>query len=65
MDFIGSFTDKERYTYTKIIGKVVGFISENSQEERPIQDVISSIQIKKDNGNRRGYATRDSIICNL
>lgn len=65
IDFQGSFTENEKYTYTKIISKVVQFISDNSNEDKQIQDVIQNIAIKKENGNRRWYATRDSIIFNL
>ena len=65
IDFNGKFTDAQRYTYTKIFSKIVQFIADNSNADKNIQDVIKSIEISKENGNRRWYATRDSIILNL
>ncbi len=65
IDFSGSFTDTERYAKLSGINKIIKFISDNSKRTKKIQDVISSIVVKKDTGNRRGYATRDSIIFNI
>jgi len=65
IDFNGNFTDSERYNYTKIISKIVLFIEDNSNEDNNIQEVIDTIKINKEKGNRRGYATRDSIIFNI
>jgi hypothetical protein len=53
IDFNGNFTDTERYTYTKIFSKIVQFIEDNSNADKNIQDVIKSIEISKENGNRR------------
>jgi len=63
--FNGEFTNTEKYIYTKIISKIVRFIDENSNEDKQIEETIDKIDINKENGNRRGYATRDSIILNL
>lgn len=65
IDFNWRFTDTEKYTYIKIINKIVQFIDDNSDENKQMENVISTIKINKENGNRRGYATRDSIIFNL
>ena len=63
--FKGNFTDTEKYRYTKIISKIVDFIAKNGNQDKNIEQVINSIEISKVNGNRRWYATRDSIIFNL
>lgn len=63
--FKGSFTDTEKYRYTKIISKIVDFIDKNAEQDKNIEDVIDSMEISKLNGDRRWYATRDSIIFNL
>lgn len=65
IQFNGAFTDTEKYGYTKIINKIVQFIDENSDKEKQIEEVIVTIEVNKENGNRRGYATRDTIIFNL
>jgi hypothetical protein len=57
--------DTEKYTYTKIITKVVQFIDDNGNQNNNIKNVLNTIEVSKENGNRRGYATRDSIILNL
>lgn len=65
IDFKGNFTDTEKYIYTRIISTLIQFIDENSTEEKQMEEVINRIEINKGNGNRRGYATRDTIIFNL
>lgn len=51
--FKGSFTDTEKYRYTKIISKIVDFIAKNGNQDKNIEQVINSIEISKVNGNRR------------
>ena len=63
--FKGDFLSTEKYTYIKSISKILQFIDDNSNENKKIEEGISTIEINKDNGNRRGYATRDTIIFNL
>ncbi|MEI8009152.1 MAG: hypothetical protein WCI00_07445 [bacterium] len=53
IEFNGNFNDTEKYTYTKIINKIIQFIDDNSNENQQMQDVISTININKGNGNRR------------
>lgn len=65
INFKWNFTDTEKYTYTKIFSKIVQFIADNSNEDKSIQDVVQNIEISKENGNRRWYATRNSIIFNI
>jgi len=65
IQFNGQFTDTEKYSYIKIINKITNFIDENSNEETPINEVIDIIEISKEHGNRRGYATRNTIIFNI
>jgi len=63
--FKGTFSDTEKYNYIKSISKITQFIDNNGSEETPIEDVITNIDISKQNGKRRGYATRDSILFNI
>jgi len=65
IDFKGSFTDTEKYRYTKTVSKIVQFIGDNGKEDKDIKEVIADIEINKDNGNRRWYATRNTIIFNI
>jgi hypothetical protein len=65
IQFNGKFSDTERYTYTKFISKIIEFIAKNGKEDRDIKQVISSIEVNKDRGNRRGYATWDTIVFNI
>ena len=59
------FTDNEKYNYIKIISKIVQFISDNSNENNDIKEVIKTIEVSKENGKRRWYATRNTIILNI
>lgn len=63
--FNGNFVDTEKYSYTKIVDKIIQFIDDNSDEGKKIEEVISKIDINKENGNRRGYADRNNIVFNL
>lgn len=63
--FNGTYTTTEKYSYTRIIGKILDFIQKNGDQDKNIKDVITKIEINKENGNRRGYATWDTIIFNL
>lgn len=65
INFKGNFTDNSKYTYTQNIIKILSFIDNNSSEEKPIEDVINTIDISNENGKRRWYATRDKIIFNV
>ena len=63
--FNGNFLDTEKYIYTKIIDKIITFIDTNSNQNGKIEDVIGTIEVNKDTGKRRWYATHDSIVFNL
>jgi hypothetical protein len=63
--FNGNFINTEKYSYTKIIDKIINFIGNNSNEEEKIEDVVNKIDINKENGNRRGYADWNNIVLNL
>lgn len=63
--FNGKYTTTNKYLYTKAIGDIVTFIDDNTTQEKKIEDTISNITINNQNGTRRWYATRDSIILNL
>ncbi len=63
--FKGKYTVYDEYIYTKAIATLIDFIDRNGTQSTPIKDIISSIDINKDMGKRRGYATRDAIIFNL
>ena len=65
IEFNGNFSDTEKYTYAKIITKIIQFIDDNSNENQQMQDVITAININNGNGNRRWYATHDTVILNL
>ena len=51
--FNGTFSSTEKYNYTKIIDKVIQFINNNQLQNTKIEDVLSTIEIQKENGNRR------------
>lgn len=63
--FNGDYTDIDRYLYIKIIDKIFTFIDTNGKENKPIKKVINDIQMNKEYGKRRWYATRDSIVFNV
>lgn len=63
--FNGKYTQTEKYTYLKILTKLTRFINTNNTEDKDIDDVIERIEINNENGKRRGYATRDTIIFNI
>ena len=65
IQFNGNFIATEKYSYIKIIDKIVQFIDTNSNEDKPIEEVITSIEINKGNGERRWYADRTSVVFNL
>lgn len=53
IQFQGSFSSTEKYTYTKSITRIVQFIDDNGKENKNIKDVIDTIEISKENGKRR------------
>ena len=53
IQFNGDFSSNEKYIYTKRFDQIVEFIDNNSKQAKPIKDVLSSIEINKDNGDRR------------
>lgn len=65
IQFKGSFTSTEKYAYTKGITRIVQFIDDKSTQTKDIKEVIDTIEINKENGKRRWYATWDSIIFNI
>lgn len=65
IQFKGNFSSTEKYTYTKDITRLVQFIHDNGKQSKSIKEVISKIEISKENGKRRWYATWDSIIFNI
>ncbi len=65
IQFNGNFVATEKYSYIKIIDKILQFIDTNSNEDKQIEDVITNIEINKGNWERRWYADRTSIVFNL
>lgn len=65
VNFIGNHNTYDKYSYTKAIVILTDFIDANGEQQKEIKEVIKNIDIKKENGNRRGYATWDTIIINL
>lgn len=63
--FNGEYSVYEEYSYTKAIATLVDFIDKNWSQSTPIKTVIKEVEINKNSGKRRWYATRDSIIFNL
>ena len=53
INYNGIFSNTEKYSYTKVIDKIVQFIDKNSKIKKQIQDTIKTITINKENGNRR------------
>jgi hypothetical protein len=47
VQFNGTFVDTEKYSYVKIIDKIIQFIDTNSSEGKPIEEVITDIEINK------------------
>ena len=65
ISFNGKYTIVNKYFYTKTIADIVAFIDNNSTQDKKIEDTITNITINNQNGTRRWYATRDSIVLNL
>lgn len=65
INFNGTYTDTKKYTYIKIISKIIQFVDSNSKQKQNMEDVLHNIQINNQNGDRRWYATRNTIIFNL
>lgn len=65
LQFKGIFSSIEKYNYTKIVSRIAQFIDDNNKQAKEIQEVINTIEISKENGTRRWYATRDSIFFNV
>ncbi|MCX6822675.1 MAG: hypothetical protein NTX91_01585 [candidate division SR1 bacterium] len=63
--FESTFTNKEKYIYLSSIFKVVKFINEYLITQQKAEDTLQKISISNDNGQRRGYATHDTIVLNL
>ena len=63
--FKGTFNIVEKYNYTKIFSKIVEFVDTYTTKNKSIKPVIHEIEITKQNGKRRGYATRNSVLFNI
>lgn len=63
--FKGTFNIVEKYNYTKIFSKIVEFVDTYTTKNKSIKTVIHEIEITKQNGERRWYATRNSILFNM
>lgn len=65
INFKGDFSNNDKYEYIKSFSKIIKFIDTNSNEDKNIEDVITDIEISNENGKRRGYATRNTILFNI
>jgi len=65
IQFNGTYSSYENYSYTRAVAWLVDFINKNNTQEKDINANIKKIDINKDTGKRRWYATRESIILNL
>ncbi len=63
--FEWTYTSTDKADYTNAFSKLFSFIDINSTQTGQIESVIKQISISNENGNRRGYATRDTIMLNL
>lgn len=51
--FNGKYTTTNKYLYTKAITDIIGFIDDNTTQEKNIEDTINNITINNQNGTRR------------
>jgi len=63
--FDKQLTDKDRYLYLASVFKVVNFMDNNIITRQKAENTLADIEINKDMGERRGYATHTSVIVNL
>lgn len=63
--FDGDYTDQERYSYFGSILFVVTKLNKNLSFWWSVTDSLQEIIVKKDTGNRRWYATHDTVVFNL
>lgn len=63
--FESPFSDRQRYIYISTIFHIVNFINEYLSTQQTTEDTLDKIFLNKDSGQRRWYATRDTIVLNL
>ena len=63
--FESFFSDREKYLYLSSIFNVVNFINDYLITQQKTEDTLQKIAISNDVGQRRWYATRDTIVLNL
>lgn len=63
--FESFFSEKEKYLYLSSIFNVVNFINEYLITQQKAEDTLQKVAISNDKGQRRWYATRDTIVLNL
>ncbi|MFA5747646.1 MAG: hypothetical protein WC872_00870 [Candidatus Absconditabacterales bacterium] len=63
--FNGEYNSEEKYKYSVLIFRIALFIDKYLQVPNKLSNVLETISINKDDGNRRGYATWTKIVLNL
>ena len=63
--FESIFTDTEKYLYLSSIFNVVNFINDYLVTQQKTENALQKIAISNDVGQRRWYATHDTIVLNL
>lgn len=65
IEFAGTYTEKEKFLYLSSIFKIAMFINDNLITQQQTEDTLADIAVNKNTGNRRWYATRDTVVLNL
>ena len=65
IQFVGDYTEKEKFLYLSSIFKVINFINDNLITQQKTENALTNLSINKDTGNRRWYATHDTVVLNL
>lgn len=63
--FEGIFFDQEKSTYIEYLWGITDFISAKNKISPDFLKTIKQVNINNEEGNRRGYATRDTIVLNI
>jgi hypothetical protein len=61
VDFIGNYTDRDKYLYLGGIFKVADFIDNTLITKQKAENALNAIILNKNIGDRRGYSTHDTV----
>ena len=65
VNFESTFSDKDKYVYLAGIFRIANFINNYITTQQKIEDTLQKVAVSNDNGQRRWYATHDTVIFNL